>query len=40
MTADKVASVPMATPSFLPPDALRALAAHGMVGTVARVLDA
>jgi hypothetical protein len=40
MTADKLSSVPMATPSFLPPDALRALAARGMVGTVACVLDA
>ena len=39
---DKLEGVPvaLATPSCLPPEALRALAARGMVGSVARILDA
>jgi hypothetical protein len=37
---DKLEGVPVATPSCLPPEALRALAARGMVGSVARILDA
>ena len=32
--------VPIATPSFLPAEAVRALAARGMLGAVARVMDA
>ena len=37
---DKLGDIPIATPSFLPPEALRALAARGMVGSVARVMEA
>ena len=37
---NKLEGVPVATPSFLPPEALRALAARGIVGSVACILDA
>ena len=37
---DKLGDVPFATPSFLPPEALRALVARGVVGTARCVLDA
>ena len=38
--ADKLGRVPLATPSFLSTEALHALAAQGMVGSVACFLDA
>jgi hypothetical protein len=37
---DKLGAVPFATPSFLPPEARRALVALGVVGTASCVLDA
>jgi hypothetical protein len=37
---DKLGDVLFATPSFLPPEALRALVARGVVGTARCVLDA
>jgi hypothetical protein len=36
----RLEGIPIATPSFLPPEALRALATRGMVGPVACVMDA